>query len=60
MSYDGQRMKGIIMKRAGRKETLEAFVCCGNLNERTWLTDARPQSLRSQAPVQNPVINNSC
>lgn len=35
MSYDGQRMKGIIMKRAERKETFEAFVCCGNLNENT-------------------------
>lgn len=37
MSYDGQTMKDIIMKRAGRKVTSEAFVCCGNLNERTWL-----------------------
>lgn len=26
MSYDGQRMKGIILKRAGRKETFETFV----------------------------------
>lgn len=60
MSYDGQRMKGIIMKRAGRKETFEAFVCCGNLNERTWLTDARPRSLWRQASVQNPVTNISC
>lgn len=42
-------MKDIIMKRTGRKETSEAFVCCGNLNERTRLTDARPQSLQSQA-----------
>lgn len=44
-------MKGIIMKRTGRKETSEAFVCCGNLNERTWLTEARPQNLQSQARV---------
>lgn len=60
MSYDGQRMKCIIMKRAGRRETFEAFVCCGNLNERTWLTDARTQSLWWQASVQNPVTNISC
>lgn len=46
MSYHGQRMKGIVMKRGGRK-TFEAFFCCGNLNERAWLTDARPQSLWS-------------
>lgn len=37
MSYDGQRMKDIIMKRAGRKGISEAFVCCGNPNERTRL-----------------------
>lgn len=65
-TYNGNEMDEVwaVMDREWRaslwKETFGAFVCCGNLNERTWLTDARPQSLWWQASEQNPATNISC